>query len=57
MNNWFNVPIVGIFSITGIEVLEFFHNLQPDIKFAGQTVIGVLTIIYLYKQIKKLNKK
>jgi hypothetical protein len=53
---WFNnlqVIAVSITSISTIEILNFIRNLQPDIMFAGQSIIGILTIVYLIKKIRK----
>jgi hypothetical protein len=47
--------IISATGITGIEILDKIH-LPEILKFGGQSVIGVLTIVYLYLKIKKLNK-
>ena len=49
----FDFSVVGL-GITGIEILKSAPNI---ISFMVQISIGVLTIIYLLKKIKKLNNK
>lgn len=49
----FDFSVVGL-GITGIEILKSTPNI---ISFIIQISIGVLTIIYLLKKIKKLNNK
>jgi hypothetical protein len=54
--NWFKnlqVIVVSLTGISGMELLQFIRSLQPDLMFAGQTVISVLTIIYLIKKIRR----
>jgi hypothetical protein len=56
--NWFRtleVYITSLCSIVSINLIDLFHSIQPDLRFLGQTIIGVLTIVYLIKKIK--NKK
>lgn len=54
--NWFRtleVYITSISSIVSMSIIDMFHSIQPDLRFLGQTIIGVLTIIYLIKKIRK----
>lgn len=44
---------VSLMSITGIEIIETLNNIQPVVKFIGQSIIGILTIILLIKQLRK----
>jgi hypothetical protein len=47
------VSIFAIFSIEGLNIIDI-----PEImKFTGQTIIGILTVIFLYLQIDKLVKE
>lgn len=48
--------LIPLTSGTGIFSIEFLHNMNiPDIfRFSGETLIGLLTIIYLTLKIKKL---
>jgi hypothetical protein len=50
--------IVCLISGTGFASIEVLQNINiPELfKFGGQTVIGVLTIIYLVIKIKKARK-
>jgi hypothetical protein len=47
--------IISTTGITGIELLEKI-NIPEIFKFGGQSLIGILTIIYLILKIKKLKK-
>lgn len=42
----------GLFALLFINVLDIINNLEPILKFSGQTIIGILTIILLIKRIK-----
>lgn len=44
-------------SLTSITLVEIAELLPPVTGFVTQTIIGVLTIIYLIKKIKKTNEK
>jgi hypothetical protein len=48
------LPCLGGFA--SIEVLNRIEEIEPVLKFAGQTAIGILTIIYIVLKIIKLNK-
>lgn len=50
--------ITTLTSGTGIFSIEFIHKIDiPSIfKFSGESIIGILTIIYLILKIKKLSK-
>jgi hypothetical protein len=50
-----NLQVIGVSlcGVSGMQIMEYFRNMQPDLKFAGQTIIGILTIIYLIKKIKR----
>lgn len=54
----FNSLLTTFISITGISSIEWFDqsHLPELLKFSGQTVIGILTIVYLYYKIKKVRK-
>jgi len=49
------VLTVSISSISGIQLLEIWRNIQPDISFIIQVCIGLLTIVYLIQKIRKKN--
>ena len=49
------VPITAVSGLVGIELVKF-AELSELMQFLGQTVIGVLTIIYLIVKIKNLTK-
>jgi hypothetical protein len=48
----FVTSFCGLFSINMIDITQ----LTEVVKFSGQTVIGILTIIYLVIKIKKIKK-
>jgi hypothetical protein len=50
------VPITAVSGLVGIELVKF-AELSEIAQFLGQTVIGVLTIIYLIVKIKKISKR
>jgi hypothetical protein len=50
------VPFVSLTSVSSIEALEYFRQMQPDIKFLGQSLIGVATLIYLAVKIRNAIK-
>ena len=54
----FNMLFTSIISTTGITGIELLEKINiPEIfKFGGQSLIGILTIIYLILKIKKLKK-
>jgi hypothetical protein len=45
--------LISVCSISGIEALKFIDHNGRYFSFLGQSAIGILTIIYLIKQIKK----
>lgn len=47
--------LISATGITGIEWIDQLH-ITELLKFSGQTVIGVLTIVYLCYKIKKVKK-
>lgn len=44
---------VGVSGFLSIESLKPFRQFEPDITFAIQTIIGILTIIYLLRKLRK----
>jgi hypothetical protein len=54
----FNAILTTLISATGITGIQWVDGLHiPELlKFGGQTVIGMLTIVYLYYKIKKVKQ-
>lgn len=48
------VSLLSLFGISSIELMKFINDLFPVISFVIQTLIGVLTIIYLIFKLIKL---
>jgi hypothetical protein len=53
MIRFLNSYTACVYSIVSINLIDITH-LSEYLKFAGQTAIGTLTIIYLILQIKKI---
>jgi hypothetical protein len=47
---------ISVSGICGIEFIEW-QSIPEFFKFSGQTLIGVLTVYYLFLQIRKLKKE
>lgn len=47
---------ISVSGIWGIEFIEW-QSIPEFFKFSGQTLIGVLTVYYLFLQIRKLRKE
>lgn len=45
---------VSLTGMLGVESFEYVENITELVKFAGQSVIGTLTIIYIVLKIKNL---
>lgn len=52
----FKTLFVGLFSIGSIEILNDV-NVQETIKFFGQSVIGILTVVWLLYRIRNEKNK
>ena len=51
----YKITSVSLLSIIGIESFQWLDHLPIIIKFSGQSIIGVLTILFLIKKIQVLN--
>ena len=51
----FKTYFIGIFSIGSIEWIQSLENLPSILKYSGQTIIGILSIIFLIKKIQIMN--
>ena len=51
----FQISIVSFASIIGIETFEWLEKMPMIMKFTGQSIIGILTIIFIFKKIQILN--
>lgn len=51
------LDFTGIKALIVINAIEFIDKVEPVMKFTGQSIIGIMTIILLYYRIKKIRKK
>ena len=56
LKEWVPVPLAAVGGYTGIELINL-SKLTVVLQFAGQTLISVLTIVYISIKIAKLLKK
>jgi len=49
------IPLVSAFSIVSIESFQWIQNIPIILKFSGQSIIGILTIIFLINKILLIN--
>ncbi len=51
----FKTYFISIFAIGSINLIDVIDHLPLILKYSGQTIIGILTIIFLIKKIQIMN--
>jgi len=49
--------LISVSSICSINWIDSFHDVSEIVKFGGQSVIGILTVVYFVLKISKILKE